>query len=97
MRNVYLVFTFILFVAASCTKEQSKFTKEQVDKKADSIFMTKLPYLKKEARGDFENRLPIELKVKVDSILNKNYEIPSPPELKEGIQIDSLPGKELPE
>lgn len=59
---------------ASCGKEEKPLTPKQVRQKADSIYKTNLKKLQHQAKEDYERRLPIELKPKVDSILQRKME-----------------------
>jgi hypothetical protein len=86
-RCIVLMLSFLIFGA--CSKEEKGWTKAQVQLKADSILKAEMPKLKQRAKEDLNNRLPIELKPKVDSILKISYTIPSPPKLK-GAENDSM-------
>lgn len=55
----------------------------QLNRKADSILLSRIPFIKQEAQEDLKNRLPIELKFKVDSLRNVRYDIPPPPVLQD--------------
>ena len=78
-RTLFII--FILFVF-SCNKKEKSYTQAELNKNVDSILETKIPVLQQHAVEDFKNRLPIELKIKVDSILNVSYAIPVAPELE---------------
>lgn len=54
---------------ASCSKKEEGLTPAQIQARADSILKARLPALQQRAKEDYEKRLPIELKPKVDSIL----------------------------
>ena len=60
---------------ASCGKEEKPLTPKQIRQQADSIYKSKLKKMKREAKEDYERRLPIELKPKVDSILQKKMDM----------------------
>lgn len=63
----------------SCGKPERTFSPKQINHIADSIYKSKLGNLQKQAKEDYEKRLPIELKPKVDSILkNKLQDQPVP-------------------
>jgi len=87
-RCIVLMLSFLIFSA--CSKEEKGWTQAQMQLKADSILKAEMPRLKQRAKEDLHNRLPIELKPKVDSILNISYNIPPPPKLEEaGTENDS--------
>lgn len=75
-----ILFLFILFVC-SCTKEEKVYNKAELNQYVDSSLKVKMPILRKQAKEDFLNRMPIELKFKIDSILKVSYAIPAAPEL----------------
>ncbi|MCW3123630.1 MAG: hypothetical protein JWQ38_3122 [Flavipsychrobacter sp.] len=67
--------TFILLSAttglASCIKEtEVPLTKQQISKKIDSITTIRIKDLDNMAQQDLQRRMKIEVKIKVDSILN---------------------------
>ena len=78
-RPLFIILILFIF---SCTKKEKSYTQAQLNKNVDSIVETKIPALQQQAAEDFKNRLPIELKFKVDSILNVSYDIPTAPELE---------------
>ncbi|MFI5196495.1 MAG: hypothetical protein ACHQD8_05350, partial [Chitinophagales bacterium] len=56
---------------ASCDKEQPQpLTKEEINKKIDSLTKVQVTESNDQAKRDLEHRIKIEVKVKVDSILN---------------------------
>ena len=58
-------------VFASCDKEQPQpLTKEEINKKIDSLTKVQVMESNEHAKKDLEHRIKIEVKVKVDSILN---------------------------
>jgi|GEM_PF-4295799 len=66
---------FILFVSAlgftSCNKEVTKpMSKEDISKKVDSISKIRMKEQDEIAQQDLQRRMKIEVKIKVDSILN---------------------------
>lgn len=82
MRSV-IIFLFLATLFSSCVKDnEPTFTQEELQKKVDSAYQERLILLKKQAAEDFKNRLPIELKIKKDSLLNIQYDIPQIPVLK---------------
>jgi hypothetical protein len=87
-----LIITLLLPVAmlASCGKQQEKaLTPKQINHIADSIYKAKLKKLQNQAKEDYEKRLPIELKPKVDSILKSNLqEQPVPVFPEDNIEAD---------
>jgi hypothetical protein len=64
------LFLFIVSAFASCVKEEQPMTKRQIAQKVDSITTIRMKDLDEQARIDLERRIKIEVKVKVDSILN---------------------------
>lgn len=63
------ILILITFVLNSCGKTEPPLTPQQIRQKADSLYRIQLKTIKKRAKEDYEKRLPIELKPKVDSIL----------------------------
>lgn len=65
---------FILFIAVvaldSCSKEVPQMSKEEMRKKTDSLVAASRQESDNHAKRDLEHRLKIEVKVKVDSILD---------------------------
>lgn len=66
---------FILFISAfwltSCNKEETKpMSKEDISKKVDSISKIRMKEQDEIAQQDLQRRMKIEVKIKVDSILN---------------------------
>ena len=84
-----LLMPLMVFCFFSCTKEKKALTPDQIQVKADSILKAAMPTLKQRAEEDLHNRLPIELKPKIDSILNISYNIPTPPQLKTNDQAET--------
>lgn len=81
MRSI-IVFLFLTTLFFSCVKDsEPTFTQEELQRKVDSAYQERLILLKKQAAEDYKNRLPIELKIKKDSLLNIQYEIPQIPVL----------------
>lgn len=66
-------------IIASCGKEEKPLTPQQIRQRADSIYKSNLKKIQQRAKEDYEKRLPIELKPKVDSILQRKMEpVPIP-------------------
>lgn len=55
----------------SCNKKEESMSPVEIHAKVDSIVKTKEKDLKKQAQEDLNHRLSIEMKPKVDSILNR--------------------------
>lgn len=78
--KIYAVFLVSLMLL-SCVKKETYFTQQELQFKTDSIIRSKMEKLEQAAKEDFNRRLPIELKVKLDSIFQVSYAIPAPPRL----------------
>jgi len=62
---------FMGLIVVSCNKEQPiALTKAQINKKIDSLSRIQMQESNEQAKRDLEHRIKIEVKVKVDSILN---------------------------
>ncbi|KAA5536925.1 hypothetical protein F0919_04430 [Taibaiella lutea] len=75
-------------IITSCGKEEKPLTPKQIRQRADSIYKNNLKKMQQQAKEDYEKRLPIELKPKVDSILQRKMEaapIPVFPEDNTGV------------
>lgn len=59
-------------VLTSCGKQEKPLTPKQINEIADSIYRIKLKKIQRQSKDDYDKRLPIELKPKVDSILKNN-------------------------
>lgn len=68
MKKLILVLSIGLL--SSCTKEVQPMTREQMKAKIDSIISAGRQQSDEQARIDLDRRMKIEVKVKVDSILN---------------------------
>ncbi len=55
---------------ASCNKEPEPLTKEEIKHKIDSLTAERIKESDEQAKRDLNHRMKIEVKVKVDSILN---------------------------
>ena len=60
----------VLCTIYSCNKVAQPLTREQIIRKADSLSGIRIRQADEQAKTDLEYRLKIEVKVKVDSILN---------------------------
>lgn len=102
MTSNKLILTLLIVVSllASCGKTEKPLSPKQINQIADSIYRSKLKNLQKQAKEDYERRMPIELKPKIDSILkNKLQEQPVPlfPDDNTGLDdTDSGPTMEKP-
>jgi hypothetical protein len=74
MTSNKLIIILLLFLGlfASCGKSKKPLTPQQINHIADSIYRIKLKKIQRQSRDDYDKRLPIELKPKVDSILKNN-------------------------
>lgn len=70
MNRILLVLLITSFGLFSCNKEAVPLTKQQVSQKIDSLVKANRQESDAQARVDLERRMKIEVKVKVDSILN---------------------------
>ncbi len=88
-----IAFMISLLAMVSCGKETQEMSMEALQTKADSILAPKYKQMQQEARDNLDKRRSIELKPKVDSLLNRTKEIPPIPILKghESIPEDSFP------
>lgn len=59
----------MLFFAA-CGKKERELSPDEIRAKADSMVQLKMEKLRREAKDDLDKRLPIELKPRIDSLLN---------------------------
>lgn len=80
MKNYVFYSVVIIFVVGlSCGKKEPELTPKQIQQRADSIVRSKIKSLEKQAKEDLAKRLPIEIKPKMDSIRNSNFEaVPVP-------------------
>ena len=71
MKKTLYALILMGLVFASCDKEQPQpLTKEEINKKIDSLTKVQVMESNEHAKKDLEHRIKIEVKVKVDSILN---------------------------
>lgn len=68
-----IVLSVLLITFSACGKKEKELTPAQIRSKADSIVQSKMGKLKQQAKEDLDRRLPIEIKPKVDSILNIDH------------------------
>jgi len=84
---ITLLFLTLIFVA--CGKQEKVYTPAQINQIADSIYKIKVKKLQKQAKDDYDRRLSIELKPKVDSILKNGLsEQPVPVFPDDNIGVD---------
>ena len=69
MKPLSALFIFAVVFFGSCQTKQEYFTKEQLQKKTDSLIAIRFQELQKQAAEDLDRRISIEVKPKVDSIL----------------------------
>ena len=69
IRSILAIAVFAVFLT-SCDKEAPVLTKAQIRYKVDSITAARIKEVDQRAQRDLEYRMKIELKGKVDSILN---------------------------
>lgn len=60
----------VILALSSCQTKEQYLTKEELLKKSDSLISIRFKELKKQADLDLQYRMTIEVKPKVDSILN---------------------------
>ncbi len=70
MRKAILAIGIGIISISSCKKEVRKFTKEEIRIHYDSITKIRLIESDQQAQKDLDRRMRIEVKVKVDSIIN---------------------------
>lgn len=71
MKRTLLAFSILSVVLFSCNKEQPKpLSKEELSRQIDSIVQVRTKEIDARAHIDLERRMKIEVKVKVDSIVN---------------------------
>ena len=89
MKHTLLAFTILSIGFFSCNKEPKPLTKEEITHQIDSIATSKIRDADYRAKIDLERRIKIEVKVKVDSILNAQQRI-----LKDTAQSKNAPAKQ---
>ena len=70
MRNVLFGLIVVGFGFASCNKEVTPLTKQEIKQKIDSITNARIKELDHLSQRDLDHRIKIEVKVKVDSMVN---------------------------
>lgn len=65
-----LLAVVLVFGILSCSKEEPPLSKQEVDRRVDSMITARRRESDEHARVDLEYRIKIEVKAKVDSILN---------------------------
>jgi len=82
-----------LFMLSCSTTTEKYYTQAQIDEIVDSIMEIRTPQIKQQAEENFKLRMSIELKPKVDSILNRTnieFETPQMEEAElESIEIEN--------
>ncbi len=70
MKQRILALVIVVLGLASCSKQPETLTKAQIQAKADSVTAYRIKELDEQAKLELEHRMKIEVKVKVDSIVN---------------------------
>ena len=72
IKTLYALFIimFLSLVFVSCSKEPQPLSKQEVTRRADSLTKVRVNESNEQAKRDLDHRIKIEVKVKVDSILN---------------------------
>ena len=70
MKKTLLASAILVCGLAACNKEPEPLTKAQIKQRIDSITTVRIKELDEQARLDLEHRIKIEVKVKVDSMVN---------------------------
>ena len=70
MRNILRSLVVICVVFASCKKEPQPMSRLQMQYTIDSLTQVRIRESDEQAKRDIEDRIKIEVKVKVDSIVN---------------------------
>ena len=68
-KNIIALVLLTLTMAA-CAKKEKELTPAQINARADSIVRSRMKVMRQRAQEDLDRRLPIELKPKIDSLLN---------------------------
>ena len=69
--------TIILTSLYSCNKTPQLLTSQEIKRRADSITAIRIRQMDEQAKTDLEYRMKIEVKVKVDSIINARLHAPA--------------------
>ena len=96
MRKIILGFIIVTGLY-SCSKAPQPMSKAEITRRADSIITIRVKEQNEQARIDLEYRIKIEVKVKVDSLLNKRAQgsakdtikkiAPAMPPLPQGVRV----------
>ncbi len=70
MTRIILALLLLGCVFSSCNKQPTALTKEEIRFKVDSITKVRIAESDAQAQRDLDHRMKIEVKVKVDSIVN---------------------------
>jgi len=70
MKRTFFALAIVVLGLAACSKDPEPLTKAQMQAKADSITAYRIKELDEQARLELEHRMKIEVKVKVDSMVN---------------------------
>lgn len=70
MNKILFAFLFIGIGFCSCSKDVPTLSKEEIKRKTDSLVQARKQESDEHAKTDLDHRIKIEVKVKVDSILN---------------------------
>ncbi len=69
MKKLILIAASGMMLMVSCNKEvKTQLTKEEIEKRIDSISSIKLMEVEEQAKKELEYRIKIEVKIKADSI-----------------------------
>lgn len=91
MKCLFIPSVLLVFSLASCRTKQEYFTEEQLLKKSDSLTAIRFGELQKQAAEDLDHRIAIEVKPKVDSILEGISGVPRAGEEINPIEIPPMP------
>lgn len=69
-----IALALLTFTVAACAKKEKELTPAQINARADSIVHSRMKTLRQKAKEDLDRRLPIEIKPKVDSLLNVSHQ-----------------------
>jgi hypothetical protein len=92
MRKLLLVFVASGIFFASCNKDAPPpLTKQQIRQQIDSITIARIKESDEQSRKDLDLRMKIEIKVKVDSILNADRLSKTKPDTAQKPKIINAP------
>lgn len=69
--SINIIYFLLLISIFSCNKQEHTLSPMQINQKVDSIIQQKEKVLRKQAQEDLNRRMSIEIKPKVDSMLNR--------------------------